>query len=153
MTDTKICKTCGQEKSLTDFYFYKKKNHYQRSCKSCENEKRKKRYWSLPEEERKQMFRDNNKRLTKSGWSRQYRLKTRFGISLEEYDSMFQEQKGSCAICGTSLNESGRKNFSVDHCHSTGKVRGLLCHKCNSGIGFLNDDVNLLEKAISYLKD
>jgi hypothetical protein len=77
-----------------------------------------------------------------------------------DYDSMLVKQEGKCAICGTS-NPVGEGNttkrltfaFAVDHCHATGKVRGLLCNPCNRGIGFLKDDVDLLAKAIKYLKE
>jgi len=70
-------------------------------------------------------------------------------LSFEEYKNMTINQNGLCAICGNTDN--GRE-LSIDHCHKTNKVRGLLCKKCNSAIGFLSDDIGLLEKAIMYLK-
>jgi hypothetical protein len=77
-------------------------------------------------------------------------LKKHYGITLEDYNEMFSAQDGKCAICSGGPN--GEKRLCVDHCHSTGKVRGLLCDKCNVGLGRFNDDLALLEKAIEYLK-
>jgi hypothetical protein len=154
MITTKFCKGCNQEKTIDDFFFRKKNtNSYQSKCKECQYSLRKKRYWSTPEDKRKKLAREKMKKLVESGWTREYRMRTRFGISIEEYEKMLSEQNGGCAICGSFINNNLRKNLAVDHCHNTGKVRGLLCHKCNSGIGFFDDDINLLENAISYLKD
>lgn len=74
----------------------------------------------------------------------------RYGITLEEYETMEKDQGMTCAICKSKCK---RYEFlSVDHCHKTGKVRGLLCHKCNSAIGYLGESVENLENAIKYLK-
>lgn len=62
---------------------------------------------------------------------------------------MFDEQKGRCAICETEI--TAYKTANVDHCHTTGKVRGLLCFLCNSGLGKFKDDKGRLQKAIEYL--
>lgn len=72
-----------------------------------------------------------------------------FGITIEIYNNLLNKQKGVCAICNNKC-KSGH-SLSIDHCHITGKVRGLLCKNCNSGIGFLNDDKVLLKNAIKYL--
>ena len=79
------------------------------------------------------------------------KLKYAYGIDLVIYNEILKNQNNKCAICGTE-STGKRKNFSVDHCHKTGKVRGLLCSNCNAGIGNLRDDITLLEKAIWYLK-
>ena len=79
---------------------------------------------------------------------RSYEMKRVYGITLETYDAMLSEQEGSCAICKTKTVE-GR--FAIDHCHTTGKVRGLLCFDCNTGIGKLKDDPSLLLTAYKYL--
>ena len=81
-----------------------------------------------------------------------YKLKNRYGISYQEYLNMLSAQQERCAICGTD-DTGARKAFHVDHCHDTGKVRGLLCGNCNSGIGNLRDDIDLLYRAIEYLKN
>ncbi len=73
------------------------------------------------------------------------------GLTVEQYDFMLREQGFSCAICGIAKN-TGRGMFSIDHCHTTGQVRGLLCNKCNSILGYAGDRVAVLEKAISYLQ-
>ena len=65
---------------------------------------------------------------------------------------MLAAQGGCCAICGTS-DTGKRKAFAVDHNHDTGKIRGLLCSNCNTGIGNLRDNVELLERAIDYLRN
>jgi hypothetical protein len=76
-------------------------------------------------------------------------LKYRYGITLDEYNQMLISQNGVCEICNQKC-PSGYA-LSVDHCHKTGKVRGLLCVECNTGIGKLQDSVEILSKAISYL--
>lgn len=72
-----------------------------------------------------------------------------YGITNEDYDQLLAQQDGVCAICG---NLPGKQVLEIDHDHATGLVRGLLCHKCNVGIGFLNDDTVVLHKAIEYLE-
>jgi len=87
---------------------------------------------------------------------RERNLKDKYGISLEDYEVMLVEQKGCCAICGVNAKalqkEERRPLLFVDHCHATGKIRALLCSKCNSGLGFFDDRPDLLEKARKYIK-
>ncbi len=78
-------------------------------------------------------------------------LKRTFGISIHDYDEMFERQNGKCAICGSDKGGMGR-SLAVDHCHATGKVRGLLCQQCNKGLGHFRDSTVLLESAIKYLR-
>lgn len=83
-----------------------------------------------------------------------YDLKRRFGISLDEYNKLLEEQKGVCAICDKPETYTYRgkiKNLSVDHDHSNGRIRGLLCYKCNLGIGQFEDSIELLDRAKQYL--
>lgn len=85
-----------------------------------------------------------------------YNLKRSFGITIDDYDRIFEKQGGVCAICGnreTIKNRWGTKRLSVDHDHETGEVRGLLCRKCNAGLGFFEDKIDNLNSAIDYLKD
>lgn len=81
--------------------------------------------------------------------------KFKFGVTQDRYDAMLAEQAGVCAVCErveTDLSRSRRpKPLSVDHCHETGRVRGLLCSRCNIAIGLVGDDPNLLRKLIGYL--
>ena len=74
-----------------------------------------------------------------------------YGITLDEYNEMFAEQNGCCAVCEKHQIEF-KDSLSVDHCHETGDVRGLLCFKCNTGIGKLGDNIEGLERALKYLK-
>lgn len=85
-----------------------------------------------------------------------YELKKNYGITKEEYDLMFTTQQGVCAICGNPERAVKNKsqtlrNLAVDHCHTTGKIRGLLCTHCNQGIGNFRDNPDFLTKAIEYL--
>jgi hypothetical protein len=82
----------------------------------------------------------------------QYDRYRRYGISKEKFDSMMETQENRCAICKTDKPSTAYGIFYVDHCHKTGAIRGLLCHKCNTGIGLLNDDPSILESAILYLQ-
>lgn len=78
-------------------------------------------------------------------------LKSRYGITLEEYNNKFIEQNESCAICKIHQDDI-KICLSVDHCHKTGKIRGLLCSSCNILLGKAKDDIFILKESISYLK-
>lgn len=77
-----------------------------------------------------------------------YHIKSKYGVTEEAYNALFQAQNGRCKIC--RLNSP--KKLSIDHDHTTGRIRGLLCQSCNVGVGMFKDDVDLLAKAIEYLK-
>jgi len=79
-------------------------------------------------------------------YSQERMLKNVYGLSLDEYNHMLINQDSSCAICSRHDIQ-----LYVDHCHSSGKVRGLLCQHCNSGIGFLKDDPEIIRAALQYL--
>jgi hypothetical protein len=76
-----------------------------------------------------------------------YQIKSKYGMPAADYEQLLKEQHGACAICKSPLIRS-----CIDHDHATRKVRGLLCRKCNTGIGQLNDDSALLQSAIAYLE-
>lgn len=78
-------------------------------------------------------------------------LKLNYGIDLDTYNKMFQDQNGCCAICGRHQSEF-KLSLAVDHCHLENKVRSLLCSNCNTGLGNLRDSKELLVKAIKYLE-
>lgn len=88
---------------------------------------------------------------------RRSKFKARYGITVDEYDGMHERQQGLCAICGNSEPNVDKRTgepmrLSVDHDHETGRVRGLLCQKCNRALGLLDDDVDRLKWAIDYLQ-
>lgn len=80
-----------------------------------------------------------------------YALKEKYGISLENYNEMLMAQKECCKICNRHQSLFTR-SLNVDHCHKTGKVRGLLCKDCNLLLGKVRDDVSVLKEAIKYLE-
>lgn len=83
---------------------------------------------------------------------REYNYKANYGITIADYDRMFEEQGGCCAICGTTdTGKHGR--LYVDHCHDTSEVRGLLCQNCNVGLGHFKDNTLFLARAIEYLQE
>ena len=77
----------------------------------------------------------------------------RYGITRKDYDTMYEKQQGSCAVCHTTEIGRGHTYFHVDHDHATGAVRGLLCDKCNRGLGYFDDDPTLLYQAGLYLEE
>lgn len=79
--------------------------------------------------------------------------KQRYNLRIKGYDELFKAQKGVCAIC-QQFETNSRVNFlGIDHDHKTGEIRGLLCHNCNSALGFFKDDPKILKRAKKYLED
>ena len=135
--DFKLCKKCGSEKPATTKYFTKSDGYLCSPCNNCRNEQRRERQSANPEK-----------------YKRAYRLqslKRTYGLSEEEYTLMLEQANSCCEICGKSSEEE-TKELNVDHCHTTGKIRGLLCGSCNTGLGLLKDSEDILTKAIEYLK-
>lgn len=160
----KICNKCKQEKNLDCFYQGKGyKDGVRPVCKECcRGDWRS--WYSLNKEERKATCREWNKnnpdkmKAKSKKWNNRNRLKNReaflkrkFNMTLEDYDILLQKQDSKCKICKIDALDLGKLLY-VDHCHSTGKVRGLLCPTCNSGIGLLKESTEILESAIKYLK-
>lgn len=75
-----------------------------------------------------------------------------YGISLKEYDEMLYEQGNGCAICGRQEDVVNRR-LAIDHCHESNKVRGILCSRCNQGLGLFDDNTEILQSAIKYLRN
>lgn len=92
---------------------------------------------------------ENRKTLTKEK-KKSWAIKHKYGVTIEEYKDMLIKCNYRCQICEASHSEE--KPLHIDHCHKTGKVRGLLCNKCNHGLGFFKDQELLLTNAIKYLK-
>ncbi len=78
-------------------------------------------------------------------------LKSKFGITLEQYNSLIEKQEGRCAVCGIDGCPTGRA-LAVDHCHETKEIRGLLCARCNTMLGLSKDNIKTLKNAIVYLE-
>lgn len=139
---TKVCCVCEERKPFDDFYNLKdKQDGKSYRCKVCDEGARKKWAKDNPEKQLKSQRRNN--------------LRTKYGLSLRDYDEMLAKQGGVCAICGKDPKDnvvSTRVHrLSVDHNHETGKIRGLLCNQCNRGLGFLQDSSHLLRVAANYL--
>jgi hypothetical protein len=136
---TKVCLECKEEKPIEAFGYTKKpyRNSY---CKTCKNKKR---------EANGRINGRNKKRDT-------YKRMKKFGISVEEYNGMLEEQNNKCEICGIHIEDYKNsskipRNFAVDHNHITGEVRGLLCSNCNTALGSFKENLEALQKAIDYL--
>lgn len=137
---SKVCPGCNETKELTEFWKRSSRKHgYVSRCKSCGN----KAQSSLQKTEGVRLY------------NRKDKLWRAFGLTIEAYEKLLEKQKGVCSICKEpekALSSNGfLKHLAVDHCHTTGKVRGLLCHHCNVGIGSLKDSIELLKEAITYL--
>ena len=83
--------------------------------------------------------------------TRDKRMLREYGISLDDYDQLWQAQRGVCAICGKTEEENGQR-LTVDHNHETGEVRGLLCNSCNLGLGLLGDGIEIIRAVLTYLE-
>lgn len=79
-------------------------------------------------------------------------IRRMYGITKEQYDELLAFQNNKCAICGKTQEPDGRR-LAIDHCHTTGKVRGILCNNCNNGLGSFGDNIEGMLKAIEYLKN
>jgi hypothetical protein len=137
-----VCKTCNKEKSFDNFPKNKMyKDGIRPHCIECRREYEVESY-----------HKHKHKRPYDYQYHRNDKLKRIYGISYAEYLNMLEAQGGCCAICGT--NDTGkRKAFAVDHNHETGKVRGLLCSNCNTGIGNLKENEGIMLRAIEYLRN
>lgn len=148
----KTCKTCKKTKELK--YFHKKKGgllgvkaNCGECCKTIDA-----KYYSTPKHKNKRLERQASPEYQL--YIRSFRLKRKYGITLEDYDKMLADQNGACKTCGSKeLSNTSDKYFAIDHCHKTGKVRGLLCSQCNSALGLVKDNIETLENLIKYLKD
>ncbi len=131
----KTCIGCKKELTLSSFYKdkHRKDGHYPR-CKQC------------------QSVYTSNWRKNNTLKARGHYIKHRYGITLEQYDDMLEEQADGCSICMTVFPGGGKKSFFIDHDHKTGKIRGLLCRECNLMIGHAKDNNDTLRAAINYLE-
>jgi hypothetical protein len=137
----KQCQMCNLTKPVEQFHKSKQTKDGRFSyCAPCKVEANRRSNKKLLTENREK-FLDQRKN---------WHLKKTYGITLDEYKTIVMEQGGVCAVCLKNEKQHYRQ-LAVDHDHTTGKVRGLLCHDCNRALGFLKDDVNYLKRAIEYL--
>ncbi|MGH9279811.1 MAG: endonuclease domain-containing protein [Acidimicrobiales bacterium] len=161
----KRCSKCGELRPLTDFYKAKgTRDGLRGDCRQCFQARAKARYPLVRDqaiersrkwrEDNLDRFRENQRRMrAKPEFKERARaghLQRKYGMTLEEYDTLFSSQGGGCAICGR-LPSPGT-SLHIDHDHSTGRVRGLLCFRCNNSLGDLDDDPDLFEAAARYLQ-
>ena len=134
----KVCKKCGELKPLSEYSFKRPKNRkpgLQPRCKTCAAQDTKE--WNIKNEHRR----------------RELYLQRTYGISENEYNAMLLNQNNSCLLCRTEFSDTWGANAPVvDHCHNTGKVRGILCNECNRGLGYFHDNIKALENAVDYLR-
>jgi len=140
----KICKICCISKNLEEFHKHlTSRDGRNNTCKKCHHARvaidRKDPF-------KREKFRQYQKR---SG------LRIRYGITPEILNEMIIKQNNRCLICNNEpVKDGAHQNgiLHIDHCHKSGKVRGLLCHLCNRAIGLFREDARLIEKALQYLK-
>ena len=143
-----ICRLC--KKSRPDVAFSLKKNSTTKLATCCDTCRQKPAVaWASLNPDK---MREAVKRFSAKGGARAGRLRSRYGLSHEHYDAMLAAQHMGCAICGAEQPGGRYANFHVDHCHHTGKVRGLLCTNCNRGLGYFKDDSDRLVLAASYVR-
>lgn len=151
MKTLRKCRVCGLEATTEvqlESFVRDSKSKYNRA--NCCLECRRKEYNSYDEENREERAIKGLDNYHNIRWGKT--LATKYGINEEIYNEMYNEQNGCCKICGTHTSHLSER-LAVDHCHSTGKVRGLLCRFCNLMIGNAYDDTNILKNAIKYLEE
>jgi len=133
---TKVCNFCNSEKSKKDFYqFYDKwsgSSYFSSRCKPCH-----------------QQYKKENPNTAKN--KKAEKLKLRYGLTYEEWELIREKEGYACMICGITEDEIGRV-LDVDHCHDSGKARGVLCNSCNNVLGKAKDRIDVLKAAITYLE-
>lgn len=139
---SKACRKCNVVKPLDLFYTNNAcKDKKDSWCKECKSN----------------LLKQARRDPEKGDIFRYYRykglIKKRYGITVEQYEKMLHDQNGACAICKTSCEhgKSFGKRLSIDHDHKTKFVRGLLCQKCNKGLGLFNDNIEIMQSAIQYI--
>lgn len=81
---------------------------------------------------------------------RDLKLRQAYGVSLQEWSALLEEQGGKCAVCKTS--EAGKRGWQTDHCHTSGNVRGILCIGCNTALGLVKENIDTLQALVEYLR-
>lgn len=148
----KTCSKCKTEKPFEDFGRDKNRRdgHFPQ-CKICKRAGDASSR-NAPERRERAAQRSREHYATKKNMHVCASLTRKYGISLDEYDRMLEEQGNECAVCDRTPEDNGRR-LAVDHNHSTGEVRGLLCDQCNVALGKLQDSPALLRNALAYLEN
>ncbi len=142
------CSKCGELKPFSEFHKLKaQKNGHRPDCKAC-HQVMKKAYNPKRNIKRKQNPRYQEKNLESN-------LRTAYGITLEEYNALVFQQSGVCKVCKQLPTETSNQTnrLVVDHCHKTGRVRGLMCPNCNCALGHLKESVQLCQELAQYILD
>lgn len=134
------CSVCHMSKRASAYGYQKRGDRYslRATCKACRSQTEAKRYKSLTPEQKEQQ--------------RAQALFKLYGVTVENYNDMFESQAGRCAGCCRHQSDLP-KSLSVDHCHKTGKVRGLLCQGCNAAIGLVKESKETLTNLVIYLNE
>ena len=141
------CSQCSKTKPASQFYTDKRsRSGLSSACKECILAGQKAWYDAMPDDVRRKMWTQQNSRAF--NYRRDYNLRKKYGITLVEYDAMYAAQDGACASCKIPCDR-----LDVDHCHDTGRVRGLLCHPCNVALGLLREDSDRINALAMYAKD
>lgn len=140
----KNCSYCKELKPYSEFSKNKKmKCGYNSWCRVCSRALGVKRYHNLPKEKRDEWRNNNIEHI------RDYKLRVRYGITFEEKCRMIVAQGNKCAGCGYVFSD--QNSAHVDHDHNTGKIRGILCRSCNTVLGYVDDDIEVLKSLRNYL--
>jgi len=154
----KRCSKCGVLKPVTEFHKNRARwDGLANECRECSLVRHQKRYASnreLYNTKAQAYYSKNAERIRRSIRSRS--IRTKYGITVEEYQRLYDLQEGRCAVCGQSETaidpQRGTvKKLAVDHDHITGRVRGLLCGACNRALGLLKEDLDLVARLINYV--
>lgn len=152
----KRCSKCKTVKPISEYHRHAKQSdgHHSR-CKPCTAvstaaRQQDPKWRAYQREHKKKQRQENPDRQWDIRW-RSY-LKRVYGMTALDYAAMFADQDGKCATCGTHNPGTRRRVFDIDHCHTTGKIRGLLCHPCNKALGFARDNPAVLIALANYLE-
>ena len=149
----RVCKDCGFEALSTDDLEnfstdVNAKYGRQKICKTCKDIKT---TLHRSTKEGRKAYNERQRKFNLSEAGRIGHVRRKYGLSKEQYFKLVEDSDGFCKICGR-LPTSGAR-LSVDHCHHSGKVRGLICNNCNAGLGLFKDDISILVNAIEYLNN
>lgn len=148
---TKICPNCQEDLPTSFFNKSNRRDGYQTYCRACHNKMQREKYNSDPMAKVKRQLRAGRRKEKNPTAQREAELKRLYGITLQDYVDMFEKQGEVCAICKEKCKT--KKSLSVDHDHASGKVRGLLCNRCNRALGMFQDSPALLTRAAKYLSN